>query len=74
VVYWWSNLDLVILGMDIPIIIIMWSFELGEHKRLIINFPTSLCLLTKNVNDLTHPSLRPINTSQQIQGELCFND
>jgi hypothetical protein len=63
-VYWWSNLDLVTLGMDVAIIIIMWSFELGEHKCLIISFPTSLCLLTKNVNDSTHPSSRPINISQ----------
>jgi hypothetical protein len=59
-----SNLDLIALGMDVPIIIIMRSLELGEHKRLIISFPTSLCLLTKNVNDLTHLSSKPINTSQ----------
>jgi len=51
----------------------MWSFELSEHKRLIISFPIGLCLLTKNVNDLTHPSSRPINTSQYVQGELHFN-
>jgi hypothetical protein len=71
--YWWSNLDLVTLGMDVPIIIIMWSLELGEHKRLIISFPTSLCLLTKNVNDLT-PFFKAYKYFKIGQGELCFSD
>jgi hypothetical protein len=41
-VYFESSLDLVIWGLDIPTTTIVQRLELGEHKRLILSFSTSL--------------------------------
>jgi hypothetical protein len=44
-VYCEACLNLITWGLDVPITIMVQRLELGEHKRLIFNFPTSLFLM-----------------------------